>query len=194
VTVALHLPERQEWTVDDLAELPPDLPYELINGRLVVPSPTALHQWWCIRVVNALEEDCPPNYLVSLDQSLAIDWRNEPRPDVVAIRIEHLRTTPAPVAGCPLVVEILSPTSTFRDLHEKAGVYARAGIDTYWVLDVLREKITLTEYVLADGKEYKLGVHTDEVFSTERPWPVTLDLPALSERLAAMLAAEKPGD
>ncbi|GGM36749.1 hypothetical protein GCM10011608_21730 [Micromonospora sonchi] len=44
MTVAPILPERSEWTVDDLGDLPKDLPYELINGRLIVPSPTALYQ------------------------------------------------------------------------------------------------------------------------------------------------------
>ncbi|WP_433688494.1 hypothetical protein ACQP0I_08800 [Micromonospora carbonacea] len=44
MTAAPILPERHEWTVDDLGDLPKDLPYELINGRLIVPSPTALHQ------------------------------------------------------------------------------------------------------------------------------------------------------
>ena len=44
MTAAPILPERHEWTVDDLGDLPKDLPYELINGRLIVPSPTAVHQ------------------------------------------------------------------------------------------------------------------------------------------------------
>jgi hypothetical protein len=40
----LNLPDRQDWTVDDLASLPEDLRYELIDGRLILPSPTAIHQ------------------------------------------------------------------------------------------------------------------------------------------------------
>jgi hypothetical protein len=43
MTAASHLtPDfagRTDWTVDDLAGLPPDLNYELINGRLILPSP-----------------------------------------------------------------------------------------------------------------------------------------------------------
>ena len=86
MTAAPILPERQEWTVDDLAELPKDLPYELINGRLIVPSPTALHQDLCVDVLLALDVNCPPEFLVSIDLSLQVDRRNEPRPDVVVIR------------------------------------------------------------------------------------------------------------
>ena len=48
MTAASHLPpdyaRRTDWTIDDLAGLPPDLNHELINGRLVLPSPTLFHQ------------------------------------------------------------------------------------------------------------------------------------------------------
>ena len=86
-----------------------------------------------------------------------------------------------------LAVEVLSPSSTFRDLHEKAGVYARAGIQTYWVVDALHEKMTLTEFLLDPDGSYHPGAHTDEVFTTERPWKVTLDLPALTARRTTIL-------
>ena len=102
------------------------------------------------------------------------------------IRSAHANRTPVPVAGAPLAVEVLSPSSTFRDLHEKAGVYARAGIQTYWVVDALHEKMTLTEFLL-EGRSYRPGAHTDEVFVTERPWKVTLDLPALTARRDSLL-------
>jgi Uma2 family endonuclease len=186
MTAALSLPERREWTVDDLGGLPKDLNYELINGRLVVPSATPVHQELMGEVWLALRAECPSEYFISMDQSLEVDRRNEPRPDVVVIRVEHVSRSPVPVRDALLAVEILSPSSTFRDLHEKTGVYARAGIRTYWVVDALHERMTLTEFVLADGA-YRSGVHTDEVFTTERPWKVTLDLPALTARRDALL-------
>lgn len=192
MTTAPILPERREWTVDDLAELPPDLNYELINGRLVLPSATPIHQDVCVDLVIALRAECPPDYFVSLDQSLQVDRRNEPRPDVVVIRVEQATRSPVPVRDALLAVEVISPSSTFRDLHEKAVVYARAGIRTYWVVDALREKMTLTEFVLGDDAAYHPDVHTDEVFTTERPWKVTLDLPALTERRDRVRERQRP--
>lgn len=194
MTAALNLPDRTEWTVEDLAELPADLPYELVNGRLIVPSPTALHQDLCVRVLLALEANCPPEYFLSIDQSLRVNRRNEPRPDVLAMRIEHANRSPVPVEDALLAVEIISPDSTFRDMYEKAHVYAAAGVPTYWVIDPLHERITLTELLLAPSRgDYEFGVHTDEVFSTERPWPVTLDLPALTKRRATILGETTGG-
>ncbi|EEP73937.1 hypothetical protein MCAG_04264 [Micromonospora sp. ATCC 39149] len=60
MTAAPILPERHEWTVDDLGDLPKDLPYELINGRLTVPSPTAVQQDFCVRPLLAPEVGHPP--------------------------------------------------------------------------------------------------------------------------------------
>jgi Uma2 family endonuclease len=193
MTAAPLLPERTEWTVDDLADLPEDLPYELIDGRLVVPSPTALHQDLCVELVLALRVNCPSEYLVSIDLSMRIDRRNEPRPDVVAIRREHADRSPVPVDGALLAVEVLSPTSTFRDMYDKAKVYARAGVRSYWVVDPLHERMTLTEYTLTTPGEYGTVTHTDDVFVTERPWKVSVDLPALSVRRAGLLGGADRG-
>ena len=188
MTVAPILSDRREWTVEDLADLPAALPYELINGRLIVPSPTTLHQDLMGDVWLALRANCPPEYVVSMDQSLRINRRNEPRPDVVAIRVKHANRSPAPVEDAVLAVEIISPDSTFRDMYGKARVYAAAGVATYWVIDPLHEPMTLTEMLLSPQRpEYEFGVHTSDVFTTERPWKVTIDLPALAARRAALL-------
>jgi Uma2 family endonuclease len=188
VTVAPLLPERREWTVDDLAELPSDLNYELINGRLVLPSPTAMHQDTCVRVLLAIEANCPPDVVPIIDLSLKIDRRNEPRPDVVVISTAHYGVSPVPVEDAVLAVEVLSPSSTFRDLHEKANVYARAGVKIYWVVDALRAEMSLTEWVLdEDRRDYKPRAHTTEMFETDDPWSITLDLPALTARRDALL-------
>ncbi len=189
MSVAPTMPRRQEWTVDDLAELPANYRYELVNGRLIVPSPTALHQDLMIDVALALRVGCMPEYLVSVDQSLKVNQRNEPRPDVVVIRAERANRSPVPVTDAILVVEIISPDSTFRDMYEKAHVYARADVPTYWVIDPLHERFTLTEMLLGANCEYELGVHTSDVFATDRPWKVTLDLPALTARRGAVLEA-----
>ncbi|MBQ1050672.1 Uma2 family endonuclease [Micromonospora sp. C51] len=193
MTVAPMLPippERSEWTVDDLGELPEDLPYELVNGRLIVPSPTALHQDLCVELLLALEGNCPPDYLVSIDLSMRIDRCNEPRPDVVAIRREHANRSPVPVEDALLAVEVFSPMSTFRDLYDKAKVYAHAGVRSYWVVDPLHEKMTLTEYTLSPSGDYEVAAHTEDLFVTERPWKVSVDLPALTARRAGLLARD----
>lgn len=188
MTAALQLPEHDDWTVDDLATLPKDARYELINGRLVVTSPIGPHQDLSRKIANALEENCPPGIVPFMELSLKIDRRNQPRPDVVAVNLDHVNTSPVPIEDAVLAVEVLSKDSTFRDMVDKYRLYAAAGVPSYWVLDPLHQPMTLTEFVLnPETKLYDEAVYTAEVFETERPWPVRLDLPALAKRWQSLL-------
>src|SRR5918997_6532197 len=117
---APNLPDKRDWTVDDVANLPEDLHYELIDGRLVLtPSPTPFHQFVGFEVMYALRQKCPDDIFVSLDQSVVIDSRNEPRPDVVLIREEGADRSPVLAADVMLAVEIVSPESAARDRPDK---------------------------------------------------------------------------
>jgi Uma2 family endonuclease len=181
LTTALNLPERQDWTVDDLASLPQDLRYELIDGRLILPSPTAMHQIFGWDVGLALRVNCPAGYVAVPDLSLKINYRNEPRPDVVVINRKHLRVSPVPVEDTILAVEIISPSSRLIDTNAKMKNYAAAGVPSYWIIDPQRAGgVMLTEYALGDSGRYEFVSATDQVFTTEVPYPVTVDLPALT--------------
>ncbi|WFE34225.1 Uma2 family endonuclease [Micromonospora sp. WMMD975] len=189
MTVAPILPERPEWTVDDLGDLPKDLPYELINGRLIVPSPTLLHQDMCVELLLALRVNCPKEFQVGIDLSMRVDHRNEPRPDVVAVVRGNADRSPLPVEDVVLAVEVVPTGWHFGDLYDKANVYARAGVQTYWVVDPTHERIALTEYTLGGAaREYEQVTHTEDLFVTERPWKVSVDLPALTARRNDLLA------
>jgi Uma2 family endonuclease len=192
MTTALHLPDnlpdKQDWTVDDLATLPKDLLYELIDGRLILPSPTAIHQDIGVEVLLALRLQCPPDLMPVVDLSLKVNYRNEPRPDVVVISFDHADISPVPVADAVLAVEVISPHSQFRDMYAKAKVYAAAGVANYWVIDPLHDDgIVLTEFRPGAGGDYEIFTSTRQIFSTDVPYPVTLDLPALTARRRAVL-------
>jgi hypothetical protein len=64
-------------------------------------------------------------------------------------------------------------------------------VRSYWVLDPLQERITLTEYVLGANREYEQVAHTEDLFVTEWPWKVSVDLPALTSRRDGLLATDE---
>lgn len=195
MTVALNLPDKQDWTVDDLASLPKDLRYELIDGRLLLPSTTAIHQILGVEVLLALRVDCPPGLVPVTDLSLKINHRNEPRPDVVVVRPGHLNVTPLPVEDAVLAVEIVSAYSHFRDMYAKAKVYAAAGVANYWVIDPLFEDgIVLTEFRPGANGDYELVSSSNGIFTTDVPYPITIDLPGLTARLRALDEPAHPDD
>jgi len=198
MTAALKLPslldEKQDWTVDDLASLPKDLRYELIDGRLILPSPTMFHQDVCFQLATMLRPNCPPGYRPVIDISLEVDRRNEPRPDVVVGRIADGMRSPAPIEGALLVVEVVSPSSHFRDMHAKVKLFAKAGVGSYWVVDPTFDGgVVLTEFRIGEDGSYETVTSTNKVFTTDVPYPIAIDVPALTELRAEFRRARSEG-
>ena len=175
--------ERRDLTVDDVAGLPEDLHYELIDGRLVLtPSPSLVHQSLVPHVAMACMAGQPPDVVVSVDQSVMIDGHNERRPDVVGVRLGASDVGLPGAHDLILAIEIVSPSSVGVDGEDKRKVYADAGVPHYWIIDPLAERVTLTEFVLARDGVYRRGLHTTDRASLEHPWKITLDLPSWTER------------
>ena len=194
-SLGIALPDVNGYTTTDLHALPDDgRRWELIDGSLIVsPSATFDHTNIARWIAQILEEACPhDDLLVGTDQSTTIDVHNEPRPDIVVASAALLRTTPFPLDGALLVAEVVSPTSVLRDTEMKRALYARAGVPTYWIVvpEVDKPTIRLAELVLDDGS-YRYATHyTSDVFETQRPWPVRIDLPALIAKRARAMRIE----
>jgi Uma2 family endonuclease len=123
-----------------------------------------------------------------LDLSLEVNRRNEPRPDVVVVRAEHANRSPVPVKDSLLAVEVISPGSGLRDTHTKVRVYASAGIADYLIIHPLADPdVVLMHYRLTDAGEYDLLATTTGEFTIDRPYPIKIDLPALTARRKQVL-------
>lgn len=200
-THPLHDPDERRYSVADLHALPDDGPrYELIDGRIIVsPSATGGHNAIAHWIMAALDDANPgEEYLVSTDVSARIDDHNEPRPDVVVFKSEHFEVSPFPIDAALLVVEVVSPSSVLRDTEIKRGVYARAGVPSYWIVvpDDDKPTIALAELALDPNSGTYIYVthYTTDVFRTERPWPVEIDLPALTARRARWFGTKSRSD
>lgn len=175
--------DRDDLTVDDLANLPEDLRFELIDGRLVLtPLAMPLHQLLGLQTAYAINEHCPDEFIINVEQAILIDRRNELRPDVVLIRDEAAERSPVLPADVPLVVEVVSKSSKRFDREGKLKKYAYVGIPSYWIIDPLAERVTFTEFRLDPHGVYQVHIHTDELVTVDRPWEITLDLPAWTSR------------
>jgi Uma2 family endonuclease len=171
--------DERRWTVDEVASLPEDLHYELINERLVLtPAQLPIHQALCQSAAIALRAHRPQGVLTTTHQSVMIDSYNEPRPDVVVMRVGGANRTPVLAADVLLVAEVLSPSSMASDREEKAELYAYAGFASYWIIGLLAERITFTQFLLGSDGAFRQQVQADEVVTIDQPWQVTLDLPA----------------
>jgi Uma2 family endonuclease len=140
------VPRRKKWTREEVAffegaELFAGSHYELIEGELIdkmgklAPHSTCVHLMmkalisvfgldfvYQERTVNVFPFDNPTS---------------APEPDIVVLRrgFRHFAQTFPDAADIALLVEVADTTLSF-DLRTKADLYARAGIEDYWVADV----------------------------------------------------------
>lgn len=86
------------------------------------------------RLADAVDK-LMPGYVTWSEVSVAIPPGNLPEPDLVVTNFRPSPRAPVPAETVALVVEVADTTAAF-DLRQKAGVYARAGIAEYWVVDL----------------------------------------------------------
>jgi len=173
---------REDLTVDDLADLPSEMRYELIEGRLLDVSRNGIDQYLIMDLLRAFRDGCDPSLLAVHSLSLAVDNRNELRPAaaVIDVRRGNANRSPVSIADTLLVVDLVTPNWHFRDMQAKATIYATAGVPRWWVVDPLYNGvINLTEYRCWDGS-LELVQSTDSVFATTEPFPITLNLRELA--------------
>lgn len=174
---------RQDLTVDDVAHLPEDLRYELIDGRLVLaPHAPTSHQLIAMRIANAIEENCPDESFVNVEQAIFVNDRNELRPDVVLVEPDAGDRSPIYPSDVILVVEIISQSSRSYDRKGKLDRYAECGIPAYWIVDAIAPRVTFTQHKLRPDGIYQVQLETDELVTVDEPWKVVLNLPAWTRR------------
>jgi Uma2 family endonuclease len=185
--------ERDDLTVDDLVDLPEDLRYELIEGRLVLtPTGLPIHQFLEVRIANAIEENCPDHFLVNVEQALLRNPGNELRPDVMLIRESGADRSPVLPADVSLIVEVVSASSRFSDRQDKARWYAGLGIPDYWIVDPLADRVTVTVLRLDSDGQYHPRFQTDGLVTVDEPWPITLDLPTWTQKRDRLRRPRRP--
>lgn len=176
-------------TLEEFAALPEDNTrrYELQEGILIVtPRPVSLHQRVLYHLRNQLDDQLPAEWEPLCEFEVITRHRRPSSvrvPDVVVVPTESVDDNVPRVEGADvlLAVEIISPGSHMTDTVTKPTEYANVGIRHYWVID-LEPPISLTAYHLAGEFGYQEAPAATGTFSTSEPFPLTIDLPALTAR------------
>lgn len=148
------------WTYDDLARLPDDgKRYEILDGDLVVsPSPTRSHHDALKRIAWVFDQRLDARG-IALVFFTSFDAILSPQrvlvPDLMIVRRERASIVrERGVEGAPdLVLEVMSSRPAL-DRVRKFGIYAKAGVAEYWLVDPVGE--TIEVYFLVEG-EYQLA-------------------------------------
>lgn len=134
--------------------------YELINGELVrKTAPSPRHQRISRRIEVILDKFINEHKLGEIFDApidLFLDDENGLQPDLLFMPTAsaHLVTNDGIMGPPALVIEIISPSSGYRDRVEKRAIYQRHGIQEYWLVDPQEE---LIEIMALENGRYQLA-------------------------------------
>lgn len=148
--------QTRYWTraeYDRLIELgvfDEDEPIELLGGRLVVREPQHTPHATAVRLVDeALRRAFGSGWDVRTGLPVALDDDSEPEPDVCVVRGGPRDYRDAHPTRPVLIVEV-SHSSLAVDRRIKGGLYARAGIADYWIVNLLDRCVEVHRRPVAD--------------------------------------------
>jgi Uma2 family endonuclease len=154
-------PQRKVWTREEvgrLSEMFAGQRYELIDGDLINKlGQKPPHAYLISLLTTVLSQVFPGKIRVQLPIRLPDPQgiTSEPEPDLVVLHressaSEFLRRHPGP-SDIALLIEV-SDTTFEMDRETKGRLYARSGVEVYWIVDIPQRRVLVLE---EPGDEYK---------------------------------------
>ena len=147
-----------EWTYQDLFDLPDDgRHYEIINGELYeLPPRDSDHGRAIMNLIRLLlpVADRLGAALRTAPQGVFLPGADPVEPDLLLLTPEQKRLiSKRGVEGAPaLVVEVLSPSNPEHDRITKRALYARGGVQEYWLVS---PEAATVEVLVLEGDAYR---------------------------------------
>lgn len=148
--------EPIKLTYEDFCALPDDgRRYEILDGDLYMsPSPEIPHQDVVGNLYAILRDHVRARKLGRVfvaPLGVLLDEHDIVEPDIIFVSAAKRGIiSRKDIQGAPdLLIEVLSPSSGERDLRDKRSLYARCGVDWYWIIDP--EKQTVLELRLVES-------------------------------------------
>ena len=112
-------------------------PVELIGGQLIVAEPKGSPHATAVGMANdALRAVLPPGWIVRVQDPLALDDESAPEPDIALVRGSRADYRHAHPAHSALAIEVAQSSLSF-DRQHKGSLYARAGVQDYWIVNLV---------------------------------------------------------
>jgi Uma2 family endonuclease len=120
-----------------LAAFQPDERLELLDGQLVVREPQGSRHAVAIELaLRSLQRAFGPAWRVRVQLPVALDADSEPEPDLSVVAGDPRGSSAAHPADPVLVVEVAETSLSF-DREHKSGLYARGGVEDYWIVNLV---------------------------------------------------------
>lgn len=163
----MALPQERIHTTEDIYELPDGERAELIDGQIYyMTPPNRIHQRLVMKLskmidnyIDSKDGDCevyPAPFAVFLNE----DNRNYVEPDISVICDKNKLDDKGCKGSPDWVIEIVSPGSKRMDYSTKLFKYRTAGVGEYWIVDPMKDRITVYHFPNDFVEEYTF---TDKV-------------------------------
>lgn len=165
---------------------------ELLEHFVVRKMPrNPAHDGTVLRICKRLLRCLPPGWDVRVQSAIVLE-DSQPEPDLAVVRTAaDDYTTRHPGAGeVGLVVEV-ADTSLTRDRVDKARIYARAGLPTYWLVDLVNRRVEV--FTAPSGPAAVPGYGSLATYAGSEPVPLVLAGVAVASFPAADLLPELTG-
>jgi Uma2 family endonuclease len=126
---------------------------ELIDGEIVEMSPIGPRHMACVARLNRFfTRGVGDDAIVQIQGSIALEDEGEPEPDVVLLRprADFYATAIATAEDTLLIVEVADSSETY-DRLTKTPQYAWHGIPELWLVDLNRDRVTVSTGPSARG-------------------------------------------
>ena len=149
-----------ELTLQEFLALPEgegDVTYEFVDGQAIPKvSPKFFHSTLQAALIILIRAWCKGKGRICPEWAVILECQGQPWvpvPDLTYISYERLPQSWKKNQACPalpeLVIEIISPDQSMRELESKAKEYLNAGVSRVWVIDPEDQSIK----VFDSGKE-----------------------------------------
>lgn len=170
----MPLPQREDYTIEDIYALPEGTRAELIDGQIYYMAlPTRRHQ----DIVGALyrkiadyidsKKDSCKTYVSPFAVFLNENDKNYVEPDISVI-CDPNKLNDKGCTGAPdWIIEIVSPGSRRMDYFTKLFKYRTAGVREYWIVDPIKNFVIVYNFDTSDSEQYtfadsiKAGIYED---------------------------------
>ncbi len=120
-----------------LGEDPPGVRLELIDGEILRVTPQGSLHATAVRLAeDALRALFARGFDVRAQLPLALGISSEPEPDIAVVQGKPRDYRDAHPSAAVLIVEIADTTLEY-DRSRKGSIYARAGVQDYWIVNLV---------------------------------------------------------
>ena len=156
--------KEEVYTIEDIYALPDGKRAELIDGKIYyMAPPNTKHQMLVSDLHYQIKDYIKCNsgecevFLAPFAVFLNEDDRNYVEPDISVICNKNKITDKGCYGTPDWVIEIVSPSSRSMDYFTKLFKYRTAGVREYWIVDPVKQRVTVYFFEKELVEEYSFG-------------------------------------